>query len=146
MAWRERIQVIFSNQNPNREPLPSWSEVPTRPSEPLAIEQWERDNVMRRYWSSRLNNGYSQLNIFVRDSPYEDLDWFYEGYNELEVIYDNYDIYQEDDLGLEALFNDNNYDIPQEEGASNELQVVSANYDIYQEDHLGLEALFNENS
>ena len=146
MAWRERIQVIFSSQNPNREPLPSWSEVPTRPSEHLALEQWERDNVMRRYWATRLNNGYSLLNIFVRDSPYEDLDWFYEGYTDLEVNQDNYDIFQEDDLGLERLFDDNNYDISQEESASDELQVIFANYDIFQEDDLGLEALFNEHS
>jgi hypothetical protein len=67
MNWRERVQIFFSNQNTDFEPLPSWFEVPTRPSDPLGIEQWERDNVMRRFWSARLNEGYTQTNITVEN-------------------------------------------------------------------------------
>lgn len=98
MDWRDRIQVLFSNQNPDMEPLPSWSEVPTRPSEHWAIEQWERDNVMRPYRAKRLNDGYIQTNIVIIESPYgylEDsqysstdeyysLDWFNEDYQMIE--------------------------------------------------------------
>nr|YP_009543488.1 LAGLIDADG endonuclease [Coniothyrium glycines]AYU74378.1 LAGLIDADG endonuclease [Coniothyrium glycines] len=68
MNWRDRIQILFSNKNPGMEPLPMWSEVPPRPSEPWALEQWERDNHMRTYWAERLNGGYIQTNIVIRDS------------------------------------------------------------------------------
>lgn len=34
MAYRERLQILFSCQNPGIGTLPSWSEVPSRPSEP----------------------------------------------------------------------------------------------------------------
>lgn len=45
--------------------------MPTRPeaSDVLGIDQWDRENVMRKYWSARLNGGYTQTNIIIRDSP-----------------------------------------------------------------------------
>jgi hypothetical protein len=54
--WKERISILFSNQNPDAQPMPSWFEVPTRPSEPWAIEQWEQDNEIRSIWATRLQN------------------------------------------------------------------------------------------
>lgn len=121
MDWRDRIQVLFSNQNPDTEPLPSWAEVPTRPSEPWAIEQWERDNVMRSYWANRLNGGYIQTNIVIRESPYDSpedyqysstdeyysLDWFNEGYQMIEPTKESLDVFEQEDLGLERLFSEN---------------------------------------
>ena len=98
MNWRDRIRIYFSNQNPDMQPIPLWSEVPTRPSEPWAIEEWEKDNLVRSYWANRLNGGYIQTNIIIRDSPYDNLqdytestlndyyslDWFDNGYQFIE--------------------------------------------------------------
>lgn len=96
--WRERLQILFSYQNPDLQPMPSWFEVPTRPSEPWAIEEWERDNVARRFWSKRLNGGYYQTNIIIKDSVNDS-------------IVNNIDIFeQEEDIGLERLFSESNSD------------------------------------
>lgn len=114
--WRERINILFSNQNPDMQPLPSWSEVPSRPSRPWEIEQWERDNAIRSLWADRLNGGYTQVNIievdtadaFNKASPeessgedYYSTEWFDKGYQYLDK-----DIFEEDDLGLVRLFDE----------------------------------------
>ena len=140
--WRERIEILFSNQNSEFEPLPSWFEVPTRPSDPLAIEQWERDNVMRSYWANRLNEGYIQTNIIVKDSPFEgflddyySLDWFENGYQNLNYeLEKSFDIFQEEDLGLHNLFENGYQDITYE---------PEKFLDIFEEDDLGLQNLFD---
>jgi hypothetical protein len=72
-SWRDRIAVIFSQQNDTFQPLPMWSEVPTQPETPLGREIWERANIMRKYWAARLNGGYIQTDIIIRDSPYDSL-------------------------------------------------------------------------
>lgn len=74
MNWRKRLQFLIHNPyNDIAKHLPLWSEVPTRPTDPLGIEAWERDNVMRKYWASRLENGYNQTNIVIRDTPFDPL-------------------------------------------------------------------------
>jgi hypothetical protein len=124
--WRERIQVIFSQQNPPFEPLPSWSEVPTRPVDPWDIKRWERDNHARNYWSNRLNGGYIQTDIYIRESPYdtppeyipledhtwetcEEFDWFNTGYDGIDELYaptnPRVDVWEED-MNLDLLFGD----------------------------------------
>jgi len=57
--FRERISLLFSHQLPDAQPMPLWFEVPPRPTEPWAIEIWERDNAIRDYWATRLNGGYT---------------------------------------------------------------------------------------
>jgi hypothetical protein len=95
MDWHERIQTFFSNQISDRQPMPSWSVVPTRPTNPWDIEQWERDNVIRRFWSARLNGGYDQTNVVIVDSPFD-----YEK--------ENTGIFKDDSLYLDNLFGYNN--------------------------------------
>lgn len=126
--WCERIQLIFSNQNPYYQPLPSWFDVPTRPTNPSDLERWEKDNIMRRFWTTRLNGGYLQTDIVIRDSPYdshpghtydhlnhtwessEEYDWFNEGYKDLAEEYApinvSKDVWAQDDFNLELLFKD----------------------------------------
>lgn len=105
--WRERLSILFSNQNPGYQPMPSWHEVPTRPTEPWNIEQWERDNVVRSRWAERLNGGYEQINIVTNESmdDYYSTDWFDNGYEDPQNLI-GYDIFDEDDLGLNRLFDD----------------------------------------
>jgi hypothetical protein len=72
MDWLERIQTFYSHQNPDRQPFPSWSEVPTRPEGAWELEQWERDNEVRKFWATRLNGGYEQTNLVVQDFSVEE--------------------------------------------------------------------------
>jgi hypothetical protein len=110
MNWRERVQIFFSNQNPDRQPFPSWFEVPTRPTEPLAIEEWERDNVIRRFWAARLNGGYTQTNLIIGNTP--DRDNLLP--SEIPLPYDNdYDLLFDYDVSPcdIPLPDDNDYDL-----------------------------------
>jgi len=104
--WRERISILFSNQNPYYQPMPSWTHVPTKPSEPWAIEQWERDNEIRSVWAHRLNSGYNQINIVTNGltDDYYSTNWFDEGYQDPQDLLGSHDIFEEEDLGLDRLF------------------------------------------
>ena len=128
MSWRERIEVIFSQQNDAFQPLPMWSEVPTQPDTPWDQERWERDNNIRRFWSARLNGGYTQTDIVISDIPrtyhcfrdgrydftsdynddYASESWFNEGYQGLaeECAPRNIkvDVWKEEDFSLTMLF------------------------------------------
>jgi hypothetical protein len=141
--FRESISLLFSHQIPDAQPMPSWFEVPTRPTEPWAIEIWEKDNVIRNYWANRLNGGYTQTNVIIGDIELVEpsigdpsilvpeqaepsiadpsiidpeqaalytLDWFYDGYNlDTETLRAPSDIFDEESLYLDLLFNDSEY-------------------------------------
>jgi hypothetical protein len=110
--FRDRVSLLFSNQLPDAQPIPSWFEVPTRPSEPWAIEIWERDNLIRNWWAEKLNGGYIQANVIIEptvidsvepttpeqvETPtfdpvvYYSTDWFYDGYSFDEEIHQEVD-------------------------------------------------------
>jgi len=157
----KRMQWIFSNQNSEFQPLPMWSEVPTRPTDPLEIEAWERENVLRRYWSTRLNGGYIQTDIIIRDSPFDPLpglDKLREeslrstiSFKELYAMYGSTlnDIFEEDSLYLDTLYTNcsTSNDIFEEDSLYLDTLYTnySDSYDIFEEDSLNLDMLYNEN-
>lgn len=141
--WQERIHMLYHNPGMERQPWPMWSEVPTEPSNPLDRERWENYNVMRIYWSTRLNEGYSMTNIYIRDTPFDSLPGLpnpesYKGGQELsnkhtsnsEKVKD-LDIFEEDSLYLDLFF-------------AEDSDTSEKRYYIFEDDSLCLDLLFGE--
>jgi hypothetical protein len=101
---------------------------------PAEIDTLERDNVIRKIGSDEMSNGCHQINIRIEedyydtdwfkygyndllesDEPntdYNNIDWFTEGYNDLvETVETPYDIYSEESLNLDTLFESTEYNI-----------------------------------
>lgn len=126
-SWRERIEVIFSNQNQEFQPLPSWSEVSTQPDNPWDKERWGRDNNMRRFLSAILNGGYIRTDIVISDSP--------PIYDSLHV-HENTITYDHNDYTNENWFNEGH------QGLAEEYAPRNSRVDIFKDDYTGLEKLW----
>lgn len=73
-------------------PLPSWTEVAKMPSNENDREAWEKDNQIKKAWAEKLFPNPIKQDIPKSDKP------------------TSKDIFDEDDIGLDKLFNEDNND------------------------------------
>ena len=118
---------VLEDENPL--PLPNWFEVPKQPDTREKVETWEKDNIIRKFWTSKypfLSEHYDQIKLSSKELIQEsielqktdnkldqnDLNDKYVGLESLELLFGENkttDLLDKDeDLCLDQLFKEEN--------------------------------------
>jgi len=156
-------QLIFQNIKPYDEsqkhplPLPSWFEVPPRPTNLEEIETWEKDNEVRKKWASKfpfLPEHYEQINILKTSSDElgESVLDINKDESKVSVPIDTNKDESKESVPIDTDKNESKENVSLETNKDSSLGLKQSSdretpvKDIFEEDDLGIDKLFEEDS